>query len=234
MIKSIIIEDQEPAQRILKKYLSDTNDVELIGVFRDALSALDFLKQNPVDLIFLDIHLPKLSGMDFLSVVSPRPQIILTTAFTEYAIESYEFDVTDYLLKPFSFERFIKAVYKVKKQLAIAQVDDKQEEQDKNILIKVGHDHVRIAFADIMYIKADGDYTQVYTNQKRFMVLQSLKYWMDKVPNKNFCQIHRSCIINAAYIQKFTSNTVYIADEALPVGRVYKKSFTDLFEKLRQ
>lgn len=235
MIRCIIIEDQEPAQRILKKYLSDTSDIELAGVFRDALSALDFLKLNPVDLIFLDIHLPKLSGMDFLSLVSPRPQIVLTTAFSEYAIESYEFEVTDYLLKPFSFERFVKAVYKVKKKLDINHTNEKHlAEHDKAILIKVGHDHVKLDFKDITYIKADGDYTQVHTKMQRYMVLYSLKYWLEKVPQKDFCQIHRSCIVNAEHIQKVKTNIVYVDGAALSIGRVYKKNFMELFQNRNQ
>jgi DNA-binding LytR/AlgR family response regulator len=231
MIKCIIIEDQEPAQRILKRYLADTEGLELLCVFRDALSALEFLKDATVDLIFLDIHLPKLSGMDFLSVVSPMPQVILTTAFSEYAIESYDFEVTDYLLKPFSFERFVKAVYRAKKQLEprVKEVESSSD-SDKHTLLKVGHDLVKVNFDDIQYIKADGDYTHVYTQNKRMMVGHSLKYWLELVPDKSFCQIHRSCIVNVKHVHQISGNTLRIEDASLPIGRVYKQTFINLFQ----
>jgi response regulator of citrate/malate metabolism len=114
MIRCIIIEDQPPAQRVLKKYISDIGNIVLNGTFADALQAMEFLKTSDIDLIFLDIHLPKISGIDFLKMLSTKPYVILTTAFPDYALESYEYDVTDYLLKPFSFERFVQAVSKVK------------------------------------------------------------------------------------------------------------------------
>jgi DNA-binding LytR/AlgR family response regulator len=113
MMHCIIIEDQPPAQRVLKKFIADMGQMELLGTFTDALQALEFLKANRVDLIFLDIHLPKISGIDFLKTLQTRPHVILTTAFPDYALESYEYDVVDYLLKPFSFERFVQAVAKV-------------------------------------------------------------------------------------------------------------------------
>jgi len=234
MIKCIIIEDQEPAQRILKRYLSDTSDVTLIGTFGNALVALDFLKLNTVDLIFLDIHLPKLSGMDFMAVLSTKPQIILTTAFSEYALKSYEFDVTDYLLKPFSFERFIKAVYKVKNQLNILQTEANSinKESNDSILLKVGYDFVKIDINSILFIKSDGDYTNVFSKEQKFMVSHSLIYWQGQLPKDTFYQIHRSYIINVRKIQKHTASKVFINHTALPIGRVFKKDFFDFFSNL--
>jgi response regulator of citrate/malate metabolism len=113
MIRCIIIEDQPPAQRVLKKFIADIGNMDLKATFADALRAMDFLKTEEIDLIFLDIHLPKISGIDFLKTLHHRPNVILTTAFSDYALESYEYDVVDYLLKPFSFERFVQAVSKV-------------------------------------------------------------------------------------------------------------------------
>ena len=114
MMRCIIIEDQPPAQRVLKKYITDLGTIELAGTFPDALQAMEFLRKGEIDLIFLDIHLPKISGIDFLKTLVQKPNVILTTAFSDYALESYDYNVVDYLLKPFSFERFIKAVSKVR------------------------------------------------------------------------------------------------------------------------
>ena len=147
MLRScIIIEDQAPAQRILQKYIKDVGTLDLKGTFSDAVDAIVFLQNNIVDLIFLDIHLPKISGMDFLKTFQNPPQVILTTAFSEYALESYEFNVVDYLLKPYSFQRFIQAISKsvslMKPNLEVAQ--EKTSVNEDHFFIKIGHDLVKI------------------------------------------------------------------------------------------
>lgn len=160
MISCIIIEDQPPAQRILKKYIGDVNKLALKGTFGDALAALEFLKTNPVDLLFLDIHLPKLSGIDFLKILSPKPKVILTTAFPDYALQGYELDVVDYLLKPFSFERFFKAVSKViyQEEKTIPPVNQRSLERNSTasefMFIKTGTDFQKIEIATIQFIKS--------------------------------------------------------------------------------
>lgn len=229
MIKAIIIEDQEPAQRIIKRYLADIGDINLEATFKNAIDALNFLKVSTVDIIFLDIHLPKLSGMDFLSVLSQQPQVILTTAFEEYALKSYEFDVCDYLLKPFSFERFVKAVEKVKRNLGKG-IKKQAQGIEKSIVIKNGYDFIKIDFDSILYIKSDGDYTQVHTTTDKYLVAYSLKYWKEHLPGSVFYQIHRSYIINTKQIVKTSSSKVYIATAGLPIGRYYKKDFLKGFE----
>ena len=139
----IIIEDQPPAQRILKKYIEDLGTLKLKATFSNAIQAMDFLKTEEIDLIFLDIHLPKISGIDFLKSLSNPPSIILTTAFSEYALESYEFNVVDYLLKPFSFQRFVKAISKMPTK-NIGQVSEKLENSKKEIFIKSGYEHIKV------------------------------------------------------------------------------------------
>lgn len=225
MITCIIIEDQPPAQRLLKKYISDTNDLELCGTFSDALSALDFLKKISVDLIFLDIHLPKISGLNFINILSPCPLVVLTTAFPQYALESYELDVVDYLLKPFSFDRFYKSIIKVQKLLGKTSSQTLADKESTSILIKEGYSYFRVKIGDIYYIKSDGDYTFIVTPQKKYMTLNSLKYWLQKFPNNKFHQIHRSYAVNIDFIEKVTSNMVYINNKQLPIGRVFKKDF---------
>src|SRR5210317_1768791 len=158
----IIIEDQPPAQRILKKFIEDIGTLHLKGVFSDAIEAMEFLKSNSVDLMFLDIHLPKISGIDFPKSMPNPPHVILTTAFSEYALESYEFDVVDYLLKPFSFQRFVKAVSKVSMQHTTASSMLSSPTLKTEMFIKSGYEHIKITIQDILYIQSDIDYTELF------------------------------------------------------------------------
>lgn len=142
MLHCIIIEDQPPAQRILKKYIKEIDFLELKETFSDAVKAKTYIESNNIDVIFLDIHLPKLSGIDFLKTLSNSPKVILTTAFSEYALESYQFNVLDYLLKPISFDRFLQAISKL----------EASSNLNKTVFIKSGYEHIKINIADILYI----------------------------------------------------------------------------------
>lgn len=222
----IIIEDQPPAQRILKKYIEDIGSLELKGVFSDAIQAMDFLKKESVDLIFLDIHLPRLSGIDFLKVLPQRPHVILTTAFSDYALESYDLDVVDYLLKPFSFQRFVKAVGKV--PTSKAAVPTQQER--KEIFIKSGYEHIRILVADILFIKSDADYTEIHIGEKKYLSGEPLRYWLESLDPQQFVRVHKSYIVNSSHIEKIAGNQVYLeAGKPIPIGRAYKESFLKRF-----
>ena len=229
MIRCIIIEDQPPAQRVLRRFIADMGNMELKAAFTDALHAMDFLKTEPIDLIFLDIHLPKISGIDFLKALKQRPSVILTTAFSDYALESYEYGVVDYLLKPFSFERFVQAVSKIPipgpKQSA-------QLEQEENlsspevIFIKSGYEHIRIDIPDILYIRSDADYTEIFTAEKKHLSQEPLRYWEEHLDQKKFARIHRSFLINTSKIEKIIGNRVYLIQKTtIPVGRAYKEGF---------
>ena len=230
MISCIIIEDQKPARKILQKYIGDVEMLELKGSFKNAISALDFLKGNSVDLLFLDIHLPKLSGIDFLSVLPQKPHVILTTAFPDYALKGYELDVVDYLLKPFSFERFLKAVLKVERLSNNADKQDTtQNKKAESILVKVGYDQVKITVDKITHIKSDGDYTYIYCDGKKYYVSYPLKHWLGNLPKNQFVQVHRSFIVNLFEIQKVSSNTIEIQGNIIPLGRVYKKDFQMIY-----
>ena len=212
----VIIEDQPPAQRILKKYISDYGKLELLEIFSDPIVALDYLKEKEVDLIFLDIHLPKLSGMDFLRVLNKKPLFILTTAFHQYAVESYEFNVLDYLLKPISYERFLKSMEKLE------QINNQKSKTEKSILVKVGYDYISIKLSDILYIQSDGDYTKIITPDKSYLANHPLKHWKDNLSQTLFCQIHRSFLININKIEKISSSSLFINKKEIPIGRKYK------------
>lgn len=228
----IIIEDQMPAQRILKKYIADAGSLNLVGSFTDALEAMELLKTEKIDLIFLDIHLPKLSGIDFLKTLINPPQIILTTAFQDYALESYEFNVVDYLLKPFSFQRFLKAISKVgmQRDTGFVKVENEIDNTLDEVYIKSGYDHIRVKTEDIIYIMSDSDYTELYLKEKKHLSSDSLRYWEEFLSEKKFMRIHKSYIINTTKIVKVSGNQVFLEnDNVVSIGRAYKNDFTKRF-----
>lgn len=225
----IIIEDQPPAQRILKKFTADIGSLHIKGVFPDAIQAMEFLKVEQVDLIFLDIHLPKISGLDFLKSLSHPPNVILTTAFPDYALESYDLNVVDYLLKPFSFQRFVKAVAKVPAKQAPAQ-SQQEESKSQELFIKSGYEHIKISVDDIQYIKSDADYTELYFATKKHLSTESLRYWMETLSESQFVRIHKSYIINASKITKISSTQIYLEGGIIvPIGRRYKEALNQRF-----
>lgn len=230
-ISCIIIEDQAPAQRLLKTYINQVDFLELEGVFSNAIDALQYLNEEQIDLIFLDIHLPKISGIDFLKTLTHSPKIILTTAFSEYALESYEFDVVDYLLKPFSFQRFLKAILKLQ-HLDFKrenQVSPKKEESSY-IFVKSGYEHLKLDINSIVYIKSESDYTELCTSRSKHLTSFSLKYWKDYLEPSKFCQVHKSYIIQIDKIEKVSGNQVHlVGGQIIPIGRAYKDYFIERF-----
>ncbi len=231
MISCIIIEDQAPAQRILQRYIADYGNIQLKGVFSDAIQALEYLKSNTVDIMFLDVHLPKLSGIDFLDVLTNKPLVILTTAFSDYALKGYELEVVDYLLKPFSFDRFVKAVVKANKHLGLKENMGDDKVEANTILIKSGYNHIKLLVDDILYIKSDGDYTILYTGDKSYIVTHSLRHWEQKLPQLKFCRVHRSYMVNITAIEKVSGNCAIINDVDIPIGRKYKEDFRRVFRE---
>lgn len=226
----IIIEDQPPAQRILKKYIEDLGTLQLKATCSDAIQALDVLKHEPIDLLFLDIHLPKISGIDFLKTLPHPPAVILTTAFPDYALESYELDVVDYLLKPFSFQRFVKAVAKVSLKQSSPKLPDPAEKTRKEIFIKSGYELIKVTIDDIFYIKSDADYTIIHTPKKRYLSPEPLRYWLEQLPLQQFVRTHKSYIVNSSKIEKVVGNQIHLTEQTqIPIGRVFKDDFIKQF-----
>jgi DNA-binding LytR/AlgR family response regulator len=225
MLACIIIEDQPPAQRILKKYISNADNLILKGTFSNPLEAKNYLLKEKIDLIFLDIHLPKMSGLEFLKSEENHPKVILTTAYSEYALESYQYNVIDYLLKPFSYDRFLKSIQKVN------NLDNKSQFFNKNnsniLYIKTGYEVLKIDSNEIYYIKSDGDYTEIFMETKKILTSDSLKNWLEKLKS-NFCQVHKSYIINEHHFNKLLKNQLYLNNDiVIPLGRAYKKTFIE-------
>jgi DNA-binding LytR/AlgR family response regulator len=203
----------------------------LKATFSNAIEAMVFLKTESVDLIFLDIHLPKISGIDFLKMMQNPPHIILTTAFSDYALESYEFSVVDYLLKPFSFQRFVKSVAKVPLKIE-ENTPQSIDNQRENIFIKSGYELIKITINDILFIKSDADYTEIMIENKKHLSSEPLRYWEENLNDKQFVRVHKSYIVNTSKIEKIVGNQLHLANKILvPIGRAYKEIFLNKFIK---
>jgi len=224
-MRCIIVEDQPPAQRILKKFIQDVPTLELVEVFSDGLKAMEFLNMESVDLMFLDIHLPKINGLEFLKSIPEPPQVILTTAFSEYALEGYDLNVVDYLLKPFSFQRFLQAVNKVSAKYE--QISSKSDAPPlSEIYIKSSHEHIKVMVKDIYTIASDSDYTEIHLQDKKVLSSEPLRHWMEVLGGNQFYQIHKSHIVNTKKIDKISGNLVVLSNGAkIPMGRAYKDNF---------
>lgn len=225
----IIVEDELPAQNLLKNYLSKIPDMQLLATFQSAIDANNYFKSNTVDLVFLDVNLPDISGLDFIKTVKNPPAIIMTTAYPEYAVSSFELDtIVDYLVKPFGFDRFLKAVNKAEDRLIKKDVVNQTVED--SIFLNVDKTLHKIILNDILFLESDRNYITIVTQTQKLSFIDSLKNWNQKLPDLEFVQIHKSYIINAKYVTKISGNEVYINTHRLPIGRTYK---ANLLKKLR-
>jgi DNA-binding LytR/AlgR family response regulator len=221
-IKCIIIEDEPLAVKVLSDYITQVPFLELQKTFKDAILATDYLRDNNTDLIFLDIHLPKLKGMAFLKTLSDPPAVIVTTAYHQYAVEGFELNVTDYLLKPIEFERFLVAVNKVK-----TTQGEIQESKDY-IFVNVQNKKVKIIFSDILYIESQREYVKIVTAKKAYLSKISTNKIESLLPTDKFKRIHRSFIISMDKIESYSADTVEVNGVSLPVGRAYKFDLDNL------
>jgi len=227
-ITCIIIEDEPLAVKVLSDYISQVPFLELQGTFKDALLATDFLRDHHPDLIFLDIHLPKLKGMAFLKTLPHQPAVIITTAYHQYAVEGFSLNVTDYLLKPFDFERFLTAVTKVK--TAQVEKEEKNENQEikEHLFLNVQKKKVKILFSEIVYIESQREYIKIITTNKEYISKMSTHEIEDLLPSNLFRRIHRSFIISLNKIQSYTAEEVEVNGVSIPIGRGYR----DVIENL--
>jgi DNA-binding LytR/AlgR family response regulator len=230
----IIIEDEPLAAEILQEYIADIPFLSLKNTYTDALSALDDLRTNEIDLIFLDINLPKLKGFDFIQTLKNPPHIIITTAYHEYALQGYELNVVDYLLKPIEFSRFLKAVNKLKMLNSV-------KSYSMPVFIPPGSPYmfvnnskkkVKLYFKDILYIESLKEYIKIYTTDKIIITKYQLGQMEENLPKEDFLRIHRSFIVAREKIDAFTSTEIEINDKQLPIGRSYKELVHGLLEGL--
>lgn len=214
----LIIEDEPLAAEVLADYVAQTPFLELSAICSDAIYALDYLQQHPIDLVFLDIHLPKLRGFDFVRTLKNRPQIIITTAYREYALDGYELNIVDYLLKPISFSRFLTAVNKLQPASQLVS-----NSRPPYLLVNVNKKTVRIFIADIHYIESKKEYINIVTAERSFLTKYPLGEIDKQLDKGKFIRIHRSFIVAKEKVLAFNSVEVEVGGQQIPIGRNYKE-----------
>ena len=221
-ITCIIVEDEPLATKVLKDYIAQVPFLDLKGDFKDAIAATEFLRTNSIDLIFLDIHLPKLKGMAFIKTLTNPPSIIITTAYHQYAVEGFNLNVTDYLLKPIEFERFLIAVNKVKMARA-AVPDDGLTEGKGYFFVNAQKKKVKILFSEILYVESQREYVRIVTTKNEHLTRMGTNEVEQLLPSDQFKRIHRSFIVSLAKIESFTADEVEVGGATIPVGRDYRE-----------
>ncbi len=232
MIRCLIVDDEPYARKLLEEFIQKLPELTLVGAAADALSARSILSKQKVDVLFLDIQMPDLTGIDFLKSTTHRPLVIFTTAFAEYALEGFELDAVDYLLKPFDFNRFLKAVNKITERLPSGEnriEKDKTAERDF-LFVKDGYKLVKVDLKSVLYIKGSREYVTFVSENSKVMSLLSLKDLEEDLPS-DFVRIHHSFIVRINAIQSVTKEEVTIGGESLPIGATYKKRFLERIER---
>jgi len=229
MIKYLIIDDEHIAHDIIKGYCDLLPNMQLMKNCYDALEAFEYLNANEVDLIFLDLNLPKLKGFDFLKVLKSPPKVIVTTAYKEFALEGYELNITDYLLKPFSFERFLKAVHKATNPTAIVKTEKKSlNEQENRVFLRSNKKYIQVNIDSILYIEASGNYTKVITTANTITVREKISDVIAILSIEDFLQVHKSFAIATKHIDSIEGNRISINEYVIPIGKLYKTNIDEL------
>ncbi|TNE58126.1 MAG: response regulator transcription factor [Bacteroidetes bacterium] len=222
-IRCLVVDDEELARTLLQTYIGRLPSLELVASCANPVEAISILQQEQVDLLFLDIQMPELTGIEFLRTLSSKPVVIFTTAYAEYALEGYALDVTDYLLKPFSFERFLQAVNKA---IALLRAKNNNAENPAPVkdylLVKADHKVHRVKLDDILYIQSMREYVAFYTPSGRLLSLNSLKNLEEALPSDRFIRIHKSYIVAISKIDSLEGNLIHIGKEKLPIGANYR------------
>lgn len=243
-IRCLVVDDEPLALDILAKYINQLPSLVLVGTCTDALEALSLIQQGKIDLVFVDIQMPSLTGIQFLRVVNGKCKAILTTAYSEYAMEGYELDVIDYLLKPISFERFLKAVQKASGRLRVntalnnaivieppKPIEAKQqiaEPQLDFIFVKTEYKIIKLNLSSILYIEGLKDYVSIYTTEERILSLQTMKKMEELLPANRFVRVHKSYIVSLEKINSIERQRIFIGRTTIPIGESYYKDFIRL------
>ena len=237
MLKCIIVDDEEMAVKVIASHVGNIKELELVGIYTNAVDAFAALQQQQIDIVFLDIQMPRMNGITLIRSLSSPPHIILTTAHREFALEGYDLDVTDYLLKPISFERFLKAVGKVLQHEKI-QYDNEaliqaaaSNSETPFIYIKSDRQFVKVLLDDILFIESIKNHVKIVTTKQTHFTLVTISDMEEKLPPQRFIRIHRSYIVSVSKLEKFTHTSVTIDKLELPVGESYKN---ELLKRLNQ
>lgn len=231
MIRCLITDDEVIAQQILEKYILQTEGFTLVAKCRNAMEAFAKLEQHQVDLVFLDIEMPLVNGVTFLKTLTNPPKVIFTTAYAEYALQGYELNVVDYLLKPFSYERFLQAVNKVKQAMPAALKEEPGANTNDHLVVKEKEGLLKIAFSDILYIEGSRDYMKIFTTQRQYLVHLTMKKLEEMLPVSQFIRTHKSYIVSVSKIRIVRTGELVLSDQkVIPVSINYKdqvmKSFS--------
>lgn len=223
-IKCIIIDDEPLAIKVIENHLQEFNNFEIAGTFNNPIAALQLLEEQEIDAVFLDINMSKMNGLEFIKSVEVKSNIVITTAYREYAVESFDLDVLDYLVKPIPFNRFLKAINKITQRVSQqrgAGQENSNENADSFIFLKVDKKLVKILFDDIFYIESLKDYIKVYTATDNYLVHKSLTSITEELPSDQFLRIHRSYTISLDKVKSVEGNSVEIDSKRIPIGRKY-------------
>lgn len=228
----LIIDDEKPARDLIKSYVEKIDKLNLIGECENALDAVDIVANQNIDILFLDIQMPGLTGIDFIKTMTKPPAIILITAYENYAIEGFELDVIDYLLKPVEFQRFFKAVTKAIESVNIKNnvksLNHDEIKKDKEfIFIKTNKELVKVAIKDIIYVESLREYVQIITDKQKLITYQSIYKFNEVLPQNIFFRCHRSYIVNVSVIDKVIGNLIFIGKHRVPVSRGQRESFLE-------
>ena len=226
-IKCIIVDDEPPALEILKEHIKSAPTLEIVGEFNNGIRAFEFIQQHPVDLAFLDINMPKLSGIDLVKAMEKPPRIIFTTAHRDYALDGYDLGAVDYLLKPISLDRFLKAVFRLAHQ---REEDNHEINSERFLYFRADRRMIKVLLNDILFIESLKDYIKINTTKGTIITKQSISSIESVLPENDFVRIHRSFIVALNKIDSYTSADVFIGKTELPIGPLYRHEITKRFQ----
>ncbi len=231
MIRYLIIDDEHIAHDIIKGYCDLLPNMQLMKNCYDALEAFEYLNKNEVDLIFLDLNMPVLKGFEFLKTLQKPPKVIVTTAYNEFALEGYEHNISDYLLKPFGFERFLKAINKAFSNAVSEQnVSSETSPVSNRIFVQNNKKHIQLETGAILYIEAAGNYTKIITTTETITIREKFSVLLEQLPKNEFLQVHKSFAVAPKQIKSVEGNVLFIEKYSIPIGKIYKFNITQLLK----
>ncbi|MES2780795.1 MAG: response regulator transcription factor [Bacteroidota bacterium] len=234
MIRVAIVDDEPLAQEILQSYLQKLPDTELVGVCKNALEAFALVNKQAVDLLLLDINMPEITGIDFLKSLKNPPKVIFTTAYTEHALESYDLNAVDYLIKPIAFDRFLKAINKVQNEIQPARPQTSVTPSEKILFVRSEGKWININIRKLWFVEGLKDYVRLWTDDGRITVHSTMKNFEEQLkPYSNFVRVHKSHIINLEYITEVDGNSIQIKDQLIAIGSTYKDDVQKLLDGYR-
>lgn len=228
----MLIDDEPLAREGLSKYIEEIDFLNLVGMFENPLDALPALEKEKIDLLFLDIQMPKINGLDFLKSLKNPPLVIITTAYPSFALEGFQLDVQDYLVKPITFQRFLKAVQKAKSQYELLQRSSaKQEDASAYFFVKCGQQYEKILLDELLFVESMQNYVHLHTQRGKFTTLLALKNLLKELPEEKFLQVHKSYIVSIKSVETLEGNLIWIGDQQIPISRSFRGKVEDTILK---